>query len=289
MSTKAYSGFRMKQRTFPAVLEALQKSLSVLTAHSEERKARFLARRAAELIDHFHVGIQRGMKVKNLSHGALVEARQEMMERQRAIRADMRRDPEVDFDIKLTLWYSKKTNAYIGHIDAESSKALDLFLHTGVAGEFGYWNNTDRPDNLNERQWKKRADVWREITRPDALPACAVSVPEPGFVRSTDAAQYVPTFDERVASVARDLALHEWVRESLTNGVEKLEMSRISRFLRRTNLEGTDEHRLFREACKLVQSLLPREITKDMLSERFVAPLAPTQEAEGAPDPDPRQ
>ena len=282
MSMKAYRGFRMKQRTFPAVLEALQKSMSVLTAHSEERQARFLARQAVELLDHFHVGIQRGMKVKNLAHGALVEALQEMMDRQRDIRTHMRRDPEVDFEIKLTLWYSKKTNAYIGHIEAESPEVLGLFLRTGVADGFAYWNNTDRPEKLNERQWKKRADVWREITRSDALPACTVTVPEPGFVRGTKAAQYVPTFNERVASIARDLALNEWGNELQTNGGETLEMSKASRFLRRTSMEGTEEHQRFLATCEIVKAWLPREITKDMLSERFVTPPALSEEAEQA-------
>lgn len=36
-------------------------------------------------------------------------------------------------------------------------------LEEGIVQEYGYWNNSDRPDNLSKKQWRHREEAWEVL------------------------------------------------------------------------------------------------------------------------------
>lgn len=70
---------------------------------------------------------------------------------------------EYNFDVSVA-FYPYKGDIYIRPFcDMLMSKSLDFLNEDKRLREFGYWNNSDRPDNLTERQWNERAKVWDGI------------------------------------------------------------------------------------------------------------------------------
>lgn len=67
------------------------------------------------------------------------------------------RESLLAFDCGLNVWFYRG-QAYVipwGH-----PKYADCLELPSWAEEYAYWNNTDRPDNLTQRQWDARARTW---------------------------------------------------------------------------------------------------------------------------------
>lgn len=70
---------------------------------------------------------------------------------------------EYNFDVSVA-FYPYKGDVYIRPFcDMLMSKSLDFLNDDKRIREFRYWNNTDRPDDITDRQWNERAKVWDGI------------------------------------------------------------------------------------------------------------------------------
>ena len=49
-----------------------------------------------------------------------------------------------------------------------SDKYINLLYSNDIAVEYGYYNNSDQPDDITEEDWDTRRDVWDEILDYDA-------------------------------------------------------------------------------------------------------------------------
>jgi hypothetical protein len=267
MSLKAYTGFRMKQRKFPDVLADLRRASDVLADLAQKRQDTFLATRAAQLLDVYQVSKARGILTEALPQGALSKAFWEMLDRQKKIQETRGRDPDVDFEIKFGMYHAPRDGSYIGCVGAEDSGAvLKAFLGTGVATDFSFWDNTDKPDSLNERQWKKRRDAWHEVLASGALPYFEVKVPEPGFSSNAAIVERLPSFESRVKRVASSLALRDWTRSLDSVGRKVLTTTRgFMDYADNMSTEGTPEFENLRKAQAFVASALERNLTAELL------------------------
>lgn len=70
------------------------------------------------------------------------------------------RDLFFCFDCSLNIWIHKN-KAYI--IPYGEKWIYKDFLKPDGTEEYYYWNNSDRPDNITNRQWQSRAKNWQEI------------------------------------------------------------------------------------------------------------------------------
>ncbi|KWU19194.1 hypothetical protein [Burkholderia cenocepacia] len=271
MSTKAYTGFRMKRRKFPDVLADLHTAGTALAAVTQRRQDEFLAGRASHLLDMYYIARARGLSGHDLPSGALAKAFWELMDRQNKMQQTRLRDPDVDFEIKFGMYYSPRDGSYIGCVNAErSGEVMKVFLATGVATDFAYWNNTDRPDELNDRQWKKRADTWHEVLSSDALPYFEITVPEPGFSSDEAIGGSLPSFEQRVTKVAGSLALRDWA-ESLDDASRTaLNTQRgIRKYLRLAAAPDSSEADHLRKTRTYVESLLEPTLTTALLRQKL--------------------
>lgn len=56
---------------------------------------------------------------------------------------------------------SEKTPAYV--INNNEPEYLSNLLELPYIKEYGYWNNTDKPDELTEEEWDERRSDWNEV------------------------------------------------------------------------------------------------------------------------------
>lgn len=284
MSIKVYTGFRMKQRKFPDVLKTLRGACKAIEAVNQARQDRLLATRAAHLLDLHYVARARGLNARNLTHGALTEANMEMFGRQRKIRETMRRDPTVDFEAKLVMYFCERDGSYIGLLQAENDRELlKAFMATGAATDFSFWNNTDPPDHLNARQWKKRADAWDAVFYGDPLPCFVITAREPGISSMQDILANVPDFEARVLTVAKGVALRDWVKqldEEAARAFGTVEV--FMDYAERLHESGTPEHENLERAKRFVAGVLePRLDSQLLLAKLVVADVEPERASEG--------
>ncbi len=51
-------------------------------------------------------------------------------------------------------------------MNVAASTSFAFIKDEPILEEFGYWNNTDKPDNVSEKEWKKRAKIYDKINKP---------------------------------------------------------------------------------------------------------------------------
>ena len=66
---------------------------------------------------------------------------------------------EHDFRLVVTIFQARGKTLCTLH---SSGMAENFFMENSVAVPFPYWNNTDRPDDMTQAQWNRRANIWEE-------------------------------------------------------------------------------------------------------------------------------
>lgn len=267
MSTKIYYGFRLKARTMRQALDDLESASTEVNAVLEKRKITFLAKTATAAIDAAAVSKLLPAKEAKVCSNPLSAAWGELLDRQAEVRKTMRRDPVVDFEVIFRLWLCRKTKAFIGYIRGEGAgEFLTILTRSGLATDFGYWNNTDGPANLNPRQWKKRGDIWRDLLDDKSGPWFDVYVPEKlGFSDAVDVAAAQPSFERRVHALAADLAISRWLTTQKVTRPDLDPLKAYREFLSKTRHGDESVKALWQTATEELSALLPPVITKEML------------------------
>ena len=70
------------------------------------------------------------------------------------------RDPFFDLDCSLNVWLNGRKAYIIPY--GEGSKYAG-FQIPDFAEDYEYWDNSDRPDEVSQRQWRSRADKWENV------------------------------------------------------------------------------------------------------------------------------
>lgn len=52
---------------------------------------------------------------------------------------------------------------------SQSQENIKALIKSGVVEDYGYWNNTDEPENVTEEEWEERRKAWSSID--DASPS----------------------------------------------------------------------------------------------------------------------
>lgn len=79
-------------------------------------------------------------------------------------------EPDADFEVSLCVLPIPETILCIpcannNELSKELHRILKEYFHVE---EYGYWDNTDKPDELTDDEWDKRRDDWNKAL-PDAL------------------------------------------------------------------------------------------------------------------------
>jgi len=152
MSIKIYEGFRMTG----SLLENYRKLEGMrpwFQKASYNRYVRFIAIRATEKLDH---SVRSG---EELAKAPIWLAIEEFKNRQKDIKDTHHRDPAVDFEARVSL-YPIANRSTLGIFWCDWFEWRHHFQTQPFIQEYGYWDNTDKPDNLSDNDWACREADW---------------------------------------------------------------------------------------------------------------------------------
>lgn len=77
------------------------------------------------------------------------------------------RDPMADFEIEITFFPVKLNGKeiYLAMLFCEHRSVHKAFENLAGVSEFMYWNNTDPPDDISEKEFDKRGRVWDRVLK----------------------------------------------------------------------------------------------------------------------------
>jgi hypothetical protein len=186
-----------------------------------------------------------------------------MCERQKKILTSGYRDVDVDFEVKIALWFVPELSRFIGHVLGEDQGAAYRLVRrqTGVA-DFRYWNNTDQPKGINRKAWTARGAVWDQVSAGQFGTPLVVTVDADYWVDKGLIARRMPNHASRVSGIALNTAYRRWreVTKADGDGEEReFDMSGYMRYRRETRKDGTQAALVFAQESERVSRLLPRD------------------------------
>lgn len=284
MSTKIYNGYRLKTdmslRELHDLCMRIRQSVGKLC---EELYFKKIAEIICNLLDmkemkpsRLEAMVTRMAKDSRLHDYPLWIVQNYILERQRQIKVTNLRDPEVDFDCKIVFFpISDKILLTLYAEKKEYFKAIEAFCEVE---EYGYWNNTDRPKKLTDKQWEQRRIDWDEALGDSDIPSLqgfTVTCVLDNFFPDVDRViATMPSFKERVKSRAYNNMVDEYIGKNKEHLGDPHTWEPI--FKAREYLRTDDGKKLLRTEEKRLKGILKPVFTRDDL----IKPLIPKMEEE---------
>jgi hypothetical protein len=213
MSTKIYEGFQVSDLDYRQLHEEFVSLGEDARSQAEREFVGWFARTLVENNDHEAWRTRLGMQSDGPT--TYFQVMELYRERVKKIRAEMRRDPEVDWEFTVS-FAPTDDGRWLGIPFCEKSSLIDLLKSRAWYGEYAYWNNTDRPDGVTEEEWESRRSEWDRVLG-SGIPArhmasfqfvCDMDL---GAARLDDIVSSAPGDDERVQKVIEEASRHKYV------------------------------------------------------------------------------
>ncbi len=196
MSVKIYNGFRLKGiKSLDKAFVEMQTLRPIIQQAAQVETSKMLAGLATKFYDDV------SLYEKPLGDSALMSALDNVTAALKESAAERAASP-YDLSFSLTLGVTSDRHV-IGILFCTNRPLCKLFRSLPLYEEYGYWNNTDRPEGVTLRRWNKRSDDWEEVL-PTGIPSESMFsiefVPEysVGFPQRELVQQHIPTFEYRL-------------------------------------------------------------------------------------------
>lgn len=220
MSTKIYNGFaytvpsRSSQDGLMAMTQFVQAFRKTLAPLAVRKTNRWFVQRAVQIADRAR--IFPGQHQDKPHYSPLSIAYTDFIDM--TVKLDRgERCPDIDCEVSVTVFPASRTTWY-GILFTEWNEARTRWFRHPAIHEYGYWNNTDRPDRCSEREWDARRRVWDRLLPGSAIPAqhgwsFTVYPTTASFPSKQTLARiyrhHLPSFERRVGDLAIDLVFQE--------------------------------------------------------------------------------
>lgn len=169
MSTKIYNGYRISMMSFDKLHEfatGFMQTVRAVARTEANRRATWLA---VELLDCLRLGEplpQYAAETVGSSNDWTVQAvaRHSSLNRIINARQQNQRDTEYDFDCSLTFIPLGKKILTLCY----SEQFEHLWRAFPGVEEYGYWDNTDKPETVSNAAWRRRMKDWDAAIGDDA-------------------------------------------------------------------------------------------------------------------------
>lgn len=169
MSLKIFTGFWCRTRSMAELVVEMRRLESKANQLLEQKQLRWLARAAVKRVDAAALTEARGES--SSSESPYLAALSELMDRRAKIRVDLKRDPEVDTEIELTMWCTPTGN-FVGEVLGEERAHVHrMLLGNRMARDFSVCTSTDRPAHVGVREWQRLTGTWVAIQRGEYGPS----------------------------------------------------------------------------------------------------------------------
>lgn len=234
MSTKIYYGYRYVG-SFHSLHTTLMGFAESARALIQKRYLQTVAAGAVRYLDLSSLGLWKEDDWK----WPITSARDAVQERMRQIRKTQRRDPENDFSFSVCILPRKKEFLLMRFCEENVNKPVCKQWDELPGMEYyGYWNNTDAPEDVSALEWLRRKKAWDEVLPGPGIPSLSgyslEVVSEDGtgldlYPSSKDLLPLVASKKKRAEHWTLELAVQEIMRkegnkenvwESLMNAME---------------------------------------------------------------------
>ncbi len=173
MSTKIYNGFRVNAGSALANLNLLSEVKPGVQALVDRKMLAVLTEQIVFEVDRFSL-----LRHQVLA-GEIAElpadwadkrkeyvgryVRRKLFEEQTECRRGLQRSPLIDCDVELFLRADPDTGMLLGYLQEERVGAHELLIRTPGIEDFGYWNNTDKPEAVSDEEWEARSRLWDKV------------------------------------------------------------------------------------------------------------------------------
>lgn len=195
MSYKIGNGFRFKASRHADVVAAIERFREELRPVHREWLASAHAAMCADMIDAETVG-----PGANTGKVPLDAVKKEFSDRTAKMDADRLRDPDIDQDFKVYVY--RHPSGYYGIVQTERGPWEERWMSSGFVEDFAYWDNSDMPDDIEEREWDRRRLVWTEIIDAGVSEAYACTT-RLADLHEDEVARSMPSFENRLARQSR--------------------------------------------------------------------------------------
>jgi hypothetical protein len=184
MSTKIYNGYKIKSKNFQILHDfAIHFRDKARKIHEKQIKWYY-----ASLAVGFHDDKKfRGINTQTNNTPAY-HAWREISNRQIEIVRTNKRDPFVDIYSSLTIAPAPNARHSLARLFTENTNVRKAFEDHPLITPYPYWDNTDKPDEIPEAEWDKRAKDWDRIIGYEPAATCMFSIEVFGKYQTTDMA-----------------------------------------------------------------------------------------------------
>jgi len=269
MSTKIYNGFRIPHIDLFELMDQLKVLQVKLEALRLKKLSEKVAMMTCKFIDMNKAGIPLNesivsefkidgsfcpfMKVNNF-----VRRETENMKKTGI------RNPEFDFEFDVSLFTTKDWVLMITFFDNKFGYDK-IWNELPNLEEYGYWNNTDRLDDVTDEEWDERGKLWDSVLGNSAVAQnsftfefLSKSIP---YILVDDILNHMPTVEKRVNSVCNRLELFQ-------EHCSDREFEHVYDLFKASHEWSQNEGKIIVDAEKeRIRSLIDVDITKEMLLE----------------------
>lgn len=279
MSTKIYSGFIIDAGSAHANLALLSAIKEPVQALVNKKHFKTIQDNATRLIDKFYAGQLRPKAAEEKDgpledYSAWAYCGHTMEQEQRECRTSQQRSPFYDCDVELFLRMHPDTGALLGYLQEERVGVYDYLLTVPGIREYGYWNNTDQPEELTEEEWAARGEAWELVLDGPYAVFCVKW--QPCSWDDSSVAGPLPSLESRVQQLAREELVDSAIRAQLEkektekgDGVRSASLAGVSRAMRKAqeavDTEGDPLNLEFKELCAKHEGMLLPELTRQLL------------------------
>lgn len=133
----------------------------------------------------------------------------------------MNRNPSFDFGFSISLIPFKNKTLIIPYYD--NIELRDIFFSFEEIIDYSYWNNTDKPDKITNREWNKRKNNWDEALGSNTVSSVSLNF-EPFnnnmwyFLKYNDDSynkllNIIPSFEDRVSKISKNNIINKKCKE----------------------------------------------------------------------------
>lgn len=213
MSTKIYDGFRVTGLDYPSLHEELISLGEEARSVAAEEFASWFANTIVDNNDRAawraRLGLESDYPVTYFQVQDLYR------ERTMKIRSARSRDPEVDWGFEVS-FAPAGDGRWLGIPFTEKESLMTCLASRDWHEPYGYWNNSEPPAGLTDREWLARRDEWSRIlgcgipsrTMATFQLVCDIDL---GLVGRSDIVSRAPGTEERTRRVVEDLARHRYM------------------------------------------------------------------------------
>jgi hypothetical protein len=212
MSTKIYQGYRLPNVKTLKDLEILRTDLITKAKTVKVQTATQLAiRSSVHMLDLYKVGFN----VPDPKQTIFGYGYHKVQERFRKFKKEPYRDPYYDLRFELIVFLTDPPLAiFIG----ENKNMISILANHPYIEWYGYWNNSDPPEDITDEEWEQREKDWEFLNGPICNQGLIIAMDDMLFFQTEEEAfnsSWIQNWEHRCRETAKNIILYKIDQEEV--------------------------------------------------------------------------